>query len=260
MNQVTTIAFAKTYKRLKLSTILSLTFLSINAPTLLRAQSLIVGIPSANVAHKGKLELTHESQFNWWEGNLKWNSFNFLCYGLNDRTELTVSFNNLSSPASGNLTLGAGFKHIVPLGVAARNELKLTVGSNALISVQNRGVGGWVYSHLSGRVPATRTRLTGGLSYGTEQAFGFRTTRSGLNGADIIKPLRPLSVIVGIEQPIVGHFSLIADWFSGTHDLAAVIAAAQYETPRITYIAGYKRTNDQTNGANAIIVELMFRF
>ena len=224
-------------------------------------QSLIVGIPSANVAHKNKLELTHESQFNWWQGDLKWNSFNFLCYGLNDRTELTLSFNNLSSPASGNLTLGAGFKHIFPIFKASpRAELKLTVGSNALISVQNRGVGGWVYSHVSGRLPGLRTRLTGGLSYGTEQAFGFRSIRSSFTGAEMVQPLRPLCVIAGIEQPIVGHLSLIADWFSGTHDLAAFIAAAQYDTPRITYIAGFKRANNPNSGVNSLIIEMMYRF
>lgn len=236
------------------------------------AQSLIAGIPNASVAHKGHLEMTHESQLNWWDGDVKWTSFNFWCYGINNRTELTVTFNNLAVPGSGNLTAGVGFKHLVPLLPARpRHELKLTVGTNALVSLQGRGLGFWSYGHLSGRLPVLRTRLTGGLSYGTEQAFGFRRVGltdptaprpSGLSGAEpaALRPLRPLSFIGGVEQPLVGPVSFIADWFSGSHDLAALITALQLDTHKVTYIAGYKRANNANSGVNALIVEVMYRF
>lgn len=220
------------------------------------AQSLIAGIPNAGVAHKGQFEMTHESQFNWWEGDLKWTSFNFWCYGVNDRTELTVTVNNLASPGSGNLTAGAGFKHLIPLlAFQPRHELKLTVGTNALVSLQGRGMGFWSYSHLSGRLPGLRTRLTGGISYGTEQAFGFRPA-----GPTETAPLRPLCFMGGVEQPITGSLSVIADWFSGTHDLAALITALQFDTKRVTYIAGYKRANNTNSGVSALIIEVMYRF
>jgi hypothetical protein len=225
------------------------------------AQSLIAGIPNASVAHKGHFEMTHESQFNWWEGDLKWTSFNFWCYGVNDRTELTVTFNNLAVPGSGNLTAGVGFKHLIPLlPDHPKRELKLTVGTNALLSLQGRGAGFWSYSHLSGRLPVLRTRLTAGASYGTEQAFGFRYSKPDFAGRSELRPLRPLTFIGGIEQPLVGPVSLIADWFSGTHDLAALITALQVDTHKVTYIAGYKRANNRNSGVNALIIEVMYRF
>lgn len=226
------------------------------------AQSLIAGIPNASVAHKGHFEMTHESQFNWWENEFKWTSFNFWCYGVDERTELTVTFNNLASPGSGNLTAGVGFKRLVPLLPSrAQHELKLTVGTNALFSLQGRGLGFWSYGHLSGRLP----RLTAGLSYGTEQAFGFRTVSRptigpAATGKDELRPLRPLSLIAGLEQPLVGRLSFIADWFSGTHDLAALITALQYDTHRVTYITGFKRANNPSSGVNALIIEVMYRF
>ena len=226
------------------------------------AQSLIAGIPNAAVAHKGHLEFTHESQFNWWEKDFKWNSFNFICYGLNDRTEVTVAFNNLSSPASNNLTLGVGFKHLFPIlpKTLPARELKFTFGTNALVSIDGRGLGFWSYGHLSGRLPLLRTRLTAGVSYGTEQAFGFRSFQQQTGGPVEIRGLRPFAFMGGVEQPLVGHLSLIADWFSGTHDLAALIVAGQYDAKHITYIAGFKRANNLNSGTNALIVELMFRF
>ncbi len=243
--------------RFLLGTLLLSCFIGVTA----RAQSLIAGIPNASVAHKGHFEMTHESQFNWWDGDLKWTSFNFWCYGVNDRTELTVTFNNLSVPGSGNLTAGAGFKHLIPLAPSlAAQEFKLTVGANALFSLQGRGNGIWTYGHLSGRIPGLRTRLTGGVSYGTEQAFGFRAGRMGGVGPETIRPLRPVSFIGGIEQPVVGHLSVIADWFSGSHDLAALITALQYDTRNITYIGGYKRANNPQSGVDALIIEVMFRF
>jgi hypothetical protein len=79
-------------------------------PFFSRSQSLIVGIPSADVAPKGELELTHESQF-YTEGNpRKWNSFNILCYGLGNHGEITTTIKNLNNLDNNKLALGIGLK------------------------------------------------------------------------------------------------------------------------------------------------------
>ena len=66
------------------------------------SQSLIVGIPSIDVAEPHHLEVTHETQLNFWERPAKWNSFNFACYGLGSNAELTTTLNNLSNDGSEN--------------------------------------------------------------------------------------------------------------------------------------------------------------
>ncbi|MCU0626079.1 MAG: hypothetical protein MUF21_06270, partial [Gemmatimonadaceae bacterium] len=71
----------------------------------LSAQSLIVGIPNAEVTRPGKWFGTHESQFAATDPRDGWNSFTFLTYGVGAHTELAVSYLNLASPASGNRTV-----------------------------------------------------------------------------------------------------------------------------------------------------------
>jgi hypothetical protein len=67
--------------------ILSTIFILLTSYTF--AQSLIVGIPSADVAEKHHLEITHETQWNFWGQTSKWNSFNFACFGLGNGLEIT---------------------------------------------------------------------------------------------------------------------------------------------------------------------------
>jgi hypothetical protein len=73
-----------------------------------KAQSLIAGIPSADVVHKGHLEYTHESQVNFWTtpNQTKWASFNFLCYGIGNGIEISTSVINLSNKNMNNLAAG----------------------------------------------------------------------------------------------------------------------------------------------------------
>ena len=81
----------------------------------LRAQSLIVGIPNAEVTRPGKWFGTHESQFGAVSPRESWNSFTFVTYGVGRHTELAVSVLNVASPASGNRTVSAGFKSALPV-------------------------------------------------------------------------------------------------------------------------------------------------
>lgn len=241
--------------------------------TTTRAQSLIVGIPNAEVTHQGKFALTHESQSDVWRRDATWNSFSFLTYGLSKKVELAVSLSNLAAPRSGNLSMGVGYKFVHQFAEQdprlSRWELKATVGQMLLLSLEPRlttptvngqppteagrelqspPVGGWVYAHGSLRLPGPQTRLTAGVSYGSSQAFGVGNY--------------PVSFMGGVEQPVVPWLSLVADWYSGTHALASFIPAIQFnlKRPKGALIVGYKRPNDPSTQRDAAILEFMVEF
>lgn len=221
------------------------------------AQSLIVGIPSADVVHKNHIEFTHETQTNFWESkNIRWNSFNFFTLGLGGKSEVTFSANNLNNENSPDLALGLGVKKYFPIFTKTHEkwDFRWTVGGNVLSFANRLNVGHWVYSHLSLRIPKLQTRLTGGLSHGTAQVFGFK--RVMRNDSMFSEPYTPLSVIAGIEQPITKNVSLIADWYSGTHSLGMFIPAVQVNWKRNIFIVGWKIPND-ANDYEALILEWM---
>lgn len=218
------------------------------------AQSLIVGIPNAEVVPKGHVLLAHESQVNWWnqvnergERIVAWNSFNFGCYGISEHLELCLTSFNIGSPGSGNVSLAGGFKTVFPLfhKEAADWEIKLVSGLMVPFSLSGNGVGIWSYSAASFRIPLLRTRITAGPSYGTRQIFG----------RDVF------CWMVGYEQPITDKFSIIGDWYSGTHDIGAYISALQYDVnEHLTIIAGYKFANNAESGYNTAMVEITVEF
>lgn len=234
-----------------------------------KAQSLIVGIPSADVSHVGKLEWTHESQIGF-NSPTTWNSFNFLTYGIAKNTEVYVSLNNISAPSGRNEALGVGFKRIHSLlhdeadhdnknHHFVGNDLRLTYGAAATYSFPRNKAGYWVFSHMSYRLPGIYTRITGGLSKGNAPTFGYRSVMTD-NGLYQDVANEPLSGIFGFEQPLFKNFSIIADWFTGTHDLACFIPAVQYETKRMVFITGYKIPNNGQSGNHAWVIETMVRF
>lgn len=220
-------------------------------------QSLIVGIPSADVAEKNHLEITHETQWNFWQKPNKWNSFNFACFGLGNGTELTATFNNLTNTNGNNLALGLGFKKVFSLGVLPKNmESKFIVGGNALYGVSRQNTGFWAYAMGSVRMPKTQTRFTAGFTHGQSQTFGFR--QQIMNNVIGETPNNITTFIGGIEQPLGRNISLIADWYAGTHDLAALIPALQIDVGHHVIILGYKLPNNATSGHKALILECMF--
>jgi hypothetical protein len=230
------------------------------------AQSLLVGIPSAEVAHKGKLEFTHESQVNFWESDkIKWNSFNFACYGIGHETEITANLLNLNNNRSSNISVAVGFKTSLPVlkkTLPETWEMKWTGGQNVMYSIQKQKFGSWTYSHLSVKLPRLRTQLIGGLSFGTSQMFGYRYVTDAVSGGETEIARRPLAFIGGFVQPVYKNFSIVGDWYSGTHDLAAFIPALQFDKVfrQHTFIAGYKIPNNAESGSQAVICEIMFRF
>ncbi len=231
-------------RHLKTYTLLSFVFIgSINA------QSLIVGIPSADVAAKGELAIAHETQWNRFQTGPYWNSFSFATYGIGNHTEIAASLYGVSRPASQNASLGVGFKTSVPWKqrAARKWELKTSIGAMLPISLEGKGTGYWVYSNASIRIPRARTRLTAGPSLGTRQVFG--------------QPRRTYSTMLGIEQPISRKWALISDWFSGTNDLGAAILAMQYQPDRKTLIIfGYKVANNAASGKPAFMIEVSRSF
>jgi hypothetical protein len=228
------------------------------------AQSLIAGIPSADVVHKGHLEYTHESQVNFWSNpnETKWASFNFLCYGIGNGIELTTSVINLSNKDMNNLATGIGFKKVHQFfekdSVLSKWETKLTFGQNTFFSMQRPEVGGWVYSHASIRLPKLKTRLTAGVSYGSPLFFDVAWRNE--NGVMTRSNDAVFCVLAGIEQPITKHFSLIADWYSGRHGIAALITAVQVNIGHQVFIAGYKNLNTTPIEQGSIILETMIHF
>lgn len=234
------------------------------------AQSLLVGIPSADVAGFGHVEFTHESQWARKNNRLDWTSFNFLTYGVRKNTELALSVVNVASPGSQNVAIGFGYKTLVPISALDGrlvHETKLSVGQMGYASIgplraQAKPFGGWVYSHLSSRLVRTQTRLTAGVSYGTSHVFGFRyaSDYTGVEGeATAVTPRTPFCFIGGIEQPITKHVGFVMDWFSGSHEIAALIPAVQFTLGKQVVILGYKRANDRRAG-DALVTELMVHF
>jgi hypothetical protein len=233
--------------------------------TFTAAQSLIAGIPSADVAPENVLMFTHESQLNVWKyDKIKWNSFNFFCYGIQKNLEFTASFSNLSNSPVAHESIGVGFKKIIDVPVAIP-ECKFIFGQNVLFGLSEKTtVGGWSYSMFSFRTPKLKTRLTAGLSFGSAELFGYDTI-SVKNEAGILQKKvverNPLSFMGGLEQPIIDNkLILIADWFSGTHDLSALIVGTQFNFKHIVLITGYKFVNHENVDAGSAIVELMYEF
>ncbi len=230
---------------MKLLVASSLVALALLAPARGAAQSLIVGIPNAETTPRGRFALTHESQALLFKQPVAWNSFSFLTYGVTEHVEASLALTGLSAPRSGELSLGAGFKWVEPLFETSAHawELRLTMGASALFSLDRPAVGGWGYAHGSFRIPRAHTRITAGVSYGSDVLFGAGHT--------------PVAAMVGVEQPITDWFWLVADWYSGYHALGAFIPAAQFNVGRFAIIAGYKLDNDRARPSDAVILEVM---
>lgn len=211
-------------------------------PAAITAQSLIVGIPNADVAPNGALFLTHESQIKS-DGSRDWNTFQFLTYGIGRGTELAFSAVNFGRPQRNNRVLALGFKTVLEAheGAAKRWQLRGTLGAMIPKSIDDRTIGVWAYSSGSVRLPHARTRLTVGPTYGTPQLFG----------------VEKFGMMAGIEQPLGKRFAIVADWYSGVHDLAAAIPALQINLPReFVFITGYKIPNPGAPGGHALVLEV----
>lgn len=131
----------------------------------------------------------------------------------------------------------AGLKEKFP-----EREIKVTVGSEVLVSLEGEGVGNWSYAHLSGRLPKLNTRLTAGISTGTKQVFGKDT----------------VDFIAAVEQPVTKKLSLIGDWYSGHENFTRfLIVGFSYKLPEDTALyAGFQIPNSNANGHSGFVIEV----
>ncbi len=211
-------------------------------------QQTIFNVPSADITPKGMTYLETEGQFRASGPGSYYYSSNFFARGLGGNTELDTSLYGLSSPRSGNVTMGVGFKTAFPLFAKryAAEAFQLTVGEQVLLSAQGEGAGYWAYAHLSGKVPHTGTRLTAGLSRGTKQLFGVDTT----------------VVIAGFEQPLTPQLNIISDWYSGANSLGFSTTGFSWTFSKVgTFYLGYQIPNNSSAaGRSGITSELSFQF
>lgn len=219
------------------------------------AQQAIVTMPSADITGARTFFFMHESQLRLWGPKPYWAGTYFLTYGLGAGTELAATVYDYGvsyDGTSGNSSLALGFKsgiRLFPQRVP-RLQLQISFGAMVMTSLVGRGVGPWMYTLATMRVPVLRTRLGVGASWAGEQFYG-----PGNEG---------VSLMASIEQPIpiprVHGLSVVAEWFSGNHELSNLIVGVTYHhAPTWIFVLGWKiptrygtfRVNDQ-----AIVAEV----
>ncbi|MFO0577575.1 MAG: hypothetical protein U1A78_26520 [Polyangia bacterium] len=213
------------------------------------AQQAIVTLPSADITDRGTLFAMKESQLRAWGDEPMWNATFFITYGIGYHTELAATFFNIGVPSTGHASMAVGSKSALPLFADKLPwlDLKITAGLMGLISLDSRGAGHWLYTHLSFRLPKLETRLSAGASHGSEVLFLKKDATS---------------FITAIEQPIpwLHGLTLTAEWFSGSHDLSNLIFGAAYHpNPKVIFVLGYKiPTKDRvfSTGEQALVFEI----
>lgn len=210
-----------------------------------QAQQTVFNVPNADATEKGVIFLQHESQFIPWSPQ-SWIGTHYSAIGIGYNTELDMTLFNVAAPRTNNMTLGIGFKSAMPIKyldeIFKERELKFTIGSEVLVSLQGNGVGNWTYFHFSGRLPKINTRLSAGLSLSSRQVFG----------TDAI------DFIAAIEQPINEKISLLADWYSSKDNYAGfLIMGCSYKLPKDTNIyLGFQIPNTDSNGDFGFVAEI----
>jgi len=203
------------------------------------AQQAIVNLPSADITPEGKHFLMNES---FVDPGI-WNSVHFYTYGVKDGTELAVTLYDLGKPARDSLAIALGYKsqfELAPDNETFR-EIRLTHGLMLPVNLRGRGLGVYGYSHVSGRIQSTDTRLTAGLAAGTSHLFGRPT----------------VCAMVAAEQPLTPEVQLIAEWYSGSHDFGNLITGIVYHNHEHDFVlvGGYKFPNNYNIGKNGIVLE-----
>ncbi len=194
-------------------------------------------MPSADTTPSRQFFVMHESQLRFWGPSPQWTGTYFLTYGIGANTELAVTMFDIGVDRTGalygNAALAAGFKSWIPLAQNAEQTLDFGIitGAMALASVRDGSFGGWMYAIPSIRLPGLHTRVSAGVSFATEQMYG-----AGRN---------EFSFAASIEQPLpignVHGLSLVAEWFSGSHDLSNLIVGATWHAhPALLLVAGWK--------------------
>ncbi len=205
-------------------------------------QQAIVNMPSADITPRGQVFLMHEMQTRFREPGRFWLGTNFLAVGVGRNTELAVTTYNHGWPHAPNAAIGVGFKSGIPLfeQTHAEREIRMTVGKMTIFSTTGRGVGNFTYSHGSFRLPGSGTRITAGISGGTDELFKRDTVH----------------FIGAIEHKFGKKWMVTTEWFSGRHDFGFLTPGVAYHpTPRTVVVLGYKIPNHASNGKSGIVFE-----
>ncbi|MDX2083730.1 MAG: hypothetical protein SFV53_07080 [Rickettsiales bacterium] len=222
-------------------------FILLQNPCKSWAQVTIFNVPSADVTKKDKNFIQHESQFRTKKPKQFINVTSYFAHGIGYNTEIDVTQFNLSSPASKNATIAAGFKTVMPLQIEDLKtyQPKIILGAMLPFSLQGQGIGSWFYASNSFVLPQTNSRFTAGISFGSKQIFGKNAT----------------SFIGGFEQKITEKISFINDWYSGNNSLGIFASGFSYSFPKdLTIFAGYQIPNSKQIGRNSIVIEIAKNF
>jgi hypothetical protein len=207
------------------------------------AQQAIVNLPSADITAPGRHFFMHETQSRPQNPGRNWYATNFYAYGVGKNTELAVTMYNFGTPRTANEAVGVGFKTAVPLfeNRLPKLELKWTFGQMTVFNTRGKGVGVFGYTHGSVVLPKVKTRLTAGVSAGTNELFKQNTVHA----------------VAGWEQPLVKHkLYFIGEWFSGRHDFGFVSNGVLWHPKKDHIIVlAYKIPNSPRNGKSGLIFE-----
>jgi hypothetical protein len=223
------------FQRLLFATVL------VALPEFLPGQQTIINVPSVDQTPRGRFFALHETQLRTWNPKPYWVSTNFLTYGLTDRIELAATIYNIGVPNKPYQAVALGWKTAQPVLRSQLPGWEITVGAGQMlpVSLTGKGDGLWNYAQVAWRLPVVRTRLMAGLSNGTRNLFGKRTTH----------------MIASFEQPLAGHWNLLGEWWSGTHDFADFVPGLNYHWGTNVVIVGYKVSNIPGSIGDGLILE-----
>jgi hypothetical protein len=84
--------------------------------------------------------------------------------------------------------------------------------------------------------------LTAGLAGGTRHVFGQST----------------LCGMLAIEQPLTSEIHLVAEWFTGSHEMGNLVTGIVYHNHDLdlVLVGGYKFPNDYSKTSNGLVFEI----
>lgn len=208
-------------------------------------QQTIINVPSDVLTPEGKHFFLHESVLTPGAApDAEYSTTNFYCFGLDKTTELTLTMYNVDSDDSELICINPGFKTVLEVfhNFLPDLEPKLTFGLATPISLKQAlpQVGWFPYAHVAANIPGTELRILGGAA-GVSKNFAGQDT---------------LSVLGGLEFPITEHLSFTGEWFSGNHDLSALIPGVTYHHGDLLLVAGYKIPNNFDLTKSGIVLEI----
>lgn len=214
------------------------------------AQQTIFNVPSADIADKHDWFYQHQTTARAWNPRRQWLQTNAFGYGIGHYMELDATLFNLNPREPGDAAASFGFKASIPV-VKRRAGIPLRLVAGDLFEFTERALdarrlpspreGNWIYVMLHTEAPRLKTRLTAGVTDGTQVLFGAHS--AGFLG--------------GIEQPLSKRWMFQVDWFSGHHELAFWIPGVVYRLQRRWMIStGLQFPNRPGAGQKAVVLEL----